>query len=92
MGTTFPLEMLMAKLAQTAKRDAPMKVMAAGKAKNAFGFLIDMARSEPVTIEKHGRPVAVVLSVEEFERLKARSDGAAMATNAVATDLEKERK
>jgi PHD/YefM family antitoxin component YafN of YafNO toxin-antitoxin module len=24
-----------------------------------------------VTIEKHGRPVAVVMSVEEYERLKA---------------------
>ena len=47
-----------------------MKVMAAGKAKNAFGLLIDTARAEPVTIEKHGRAVAVMLSVEEYERLK----------------------
>jgi prevent-host-death family protein len=47
-----------------------MKTMAAGKAKNGFGLLIDTARAEPVTIEKHGRPVAVVLSVEEYERLK----------------------
>ena len=49
-----------------------MKVMSAGKAKNGFGLLIDTARAEPVTIEKHGRPVAVVLSVEEYERLKGR--------------------
>lgn len=47
-----------------------MKVMAAGKAKNAFGLLIDMARAEPVVIEKHGRSVAVVLAAEEYERLK----------------------
>jgi prevent-host-death family protein len=47
-----------------------MKVMAAGKAKNGFGLLIDTARSEPVTIEKHWRPVAVVLSAEEYERLR----------------------
>jgi prevent-host-death family protein len=46
-----------------------MKVMSAGKAKNGFGLLIDTARAEPVTIEKHGRPVAVMLSVEEYERL-----------------------
>ena len=39
-----------------------MKVMSAGKAKNGFGLLIDTARAEPVTIEKHGRAVAVVLS------------------------------
>ena len=47
-----------------------MKSIAARDAKNGFGHLIDMARLEPVTVEKHGRPVVVVLSVEEFERLK----------------------
>lgn len=52
-----------------------MKVMAAGQAKNSFGLLIDTARSEPVTIKKHGRPVAVVLSVEEYERLSTSVDG-----------------
>ena len=50
-----------------------MKTMAAGKAKNGFGLLIDTARAEPVTIEKHGRAVAVMLSVEEYERLKGRA-------------------
>jgi prevent-host-death family protein len=48
-----------------------MKTMSAKDAKNAFGMLIDSARAEPVTIEKHGRKVVVVLAVEEFERLKA---------------------
>nr|WP_138143898.1 type II toxin-antitoxin system Phd/YefM family antitoxin [Brucella sp. 10RB9215] len=47
-----------------------MKSMAAKDAKNAFGMLIDLARSEPVTIEKHGRKVVVVMAIEEFERLK----------------------
>jgi prevent-host-death family protein len=47
-----------------------MKIMSAKDAKNAFGMLIDNARAQPVTIEKHGRPVVVVLSVEEYERLK----------------------
>lgn len=46
-----------------------MKSMSAKDAKNAFGLLLDTARAEPVTIEKHGRPVVVVMSVEEFERL-----------------------
>ncbi len=46
-----------------------MKTMSARDAKNAFGMLIDTARAEPVMVEKHGRPVVVVLSVEEFERL-----------------------
>jgi prevent-host-death family protein len=47
-----------------------MKTMSARDAKNAFGMLIDTARAEPVYIEKHGRRVVVVLSVEEFERLR----------------------
>ncbi|KAA1054433.1 type II toxin-antitoxin system Phd/YefM family antitoxin [Azospirillum argentinense] len=46
-----------------------MKSMSAKDAKNAFGLLLDTARAEPVTIEKHGRPVVVVLSIEEYERL-----------------------
>lgn len=46
-----------------------MKTMSARDAKNAFGMLIDSARAEPVTIEKHGRPVVVVLSVEEYLRM-----------------------
>ncbi len=46
-----------------------MKNMSAKDAKNEFGLLLDTARAEPVTIEKHGRPVAVVVSVEEYDRL-----------------------
>ena len=40
-------------------------------AKNAFGKLIDIARAEPVAIEKHGRPVVVVLSLESYEQLRS---------------------
>lgn len=48
-----------------------MKNFSAKDAKNQFGKMIDDARLEPVVIEKHGRPVVVVCSVEEFERLSA---------------------
>ena len=53
-----------------------MKKMSAKEAKNGFGLLLDTARAEPVVIEKHGRPVVVVLSTEEYERLsgKVRQD------------------
>lgn len=44
----------------------PVKTMSARDAKNAFGLLLDTARAEPVKVEKHGRPVVVVLSVEEL--------------------------
>ena len=53
-----------------------MKSMSAKEAKNGFGLLLDTARAEPVTIEKHGRPVVVVLSSGEYERLLSRSSRA----------------
>ena len=46
-----------------------MKYFTAKDAKNQFGRLLDTARSEPVLISKHGRPVAVVVAYEEYERL-----------------------
>ena len=48
-----------------------MKIMSAREAKNGFGLMIDTARAEPVLIEKHGRGVVVIVSVEEYERLSA---------------------
>lgn len=48
-----------------------MTRLSANAAKARFGELLDKARREPVTIEKHGRPVAVVLSTEEYEELEA---------------------
>ena len=38
---------------------------------------IDLARAEPVAVAKHGRTVVVVMSVEEYERLKALDEGSA---------------
>lgn len=48
-----------------------MMKMSANNAKSRFGELLDKARREPVTIEKHGRAVAVVLSTEDYEELEA---------------------
>jgi prevent-host-death family protein len=49
-----------------------MQSMSAKDAKYGFGRLIDLARTEPVTVEKHGRPVVVVMAVEEYERLSGK--------------------
>lgn len=46
-----------------------MRTVSAKEAKARFGQLIDIARREPVTIEKHGRPVAVIISIEDYEEL-----------------------
>ena len=47
-----------------------IQTISAKEAKYHFGKLIDTARAEPVTVEKHGRAVVVVLAVEEHKRLK----------------------
>jgi prevent-host-death family protein len=47
-----------------------MLKLAAKEAKNRFGHLIDQAQREPVTIEKNGRPVAVVISMEEYQHIE----------------------
>ena len=36
--------------------------------KYGSGRLIDLARAEPVMIAKHGRPIVVMMSVEETRR------------------------
>jgi antitoxin Phd len=51
-----------------------MKILGASEAKNRFGQLLDLAIREPVQIEKKGRKVAVMLSIEEFERLSNLED------------------
>jgi prevent-host-death family protein len=51
-----------------------MRTIAAKDAKNGFGRMLDAVQREPVTIEKHGRAVAVVLSLEEYQRLEALDD------------------
>ena len=52
-----------------------MKTLSAKDAKYGFGRLIDLARAEPVAVAKHGRPVVVVMAVEEYERLKVFETG-----------------
>ena len=44
-----------------------MKIMPAAEAKTNFGALIDSAQREPITISKKGRPVAVMMSMQEYE-------------------------
>ncbi len=62
-----------------------MKKLASKKAKDNFGALLDTAQREPVTIEKKGRPVAVVLSLDEYQRMEATEDAYwAIKANAAA--------
>jgi prevent-host-death family protein len=55
-----------------------ISTVSAKEAKYKFGKLIDMARANPVVIEKHGRPVVVVVSVEEYTKLQGSSRNRAL--------------
>lgn len=46
-----------------------MKEATAAAAKNRFGQIIGQAMSESVAIDRHGWPVAVLLSFAEYQRL-----------------------
>ena len=48
-----------------------MKKITATEASKAFGQLVDDVQSESVTIERNGRPVAVIYSYEEAQRIEA---------------------
>lgn len=47
-----------------------MQTLSAKDAKYGFGRLIDLARAQPLAVAKHGRPVVVVMAIEEYDRLK----------------------
>jgi len=44
-----------------------MRTMTSVEAQNHFGELLDTAQREPVTITRRGRPVAYVLSQQEYD-------------------------
>jgi prevent-host-death family protein len=48
-----------------------MSAITATDAKNKFGQLLEMAQAEPVHVQKNGRDVAILLSPEEYARLRA---------------------
>ncbi len=58
----------------------PPTRVSATKFQAAFGALSDNARREPVIITKHGRDSLVVMSAEEWERLKRRDRRVGLTT------------
>lgn len=51
----------------------------ATEAKNRFGYVCAQAKAEPVFVEKDGRIDSVILSLQEFEALKAASQTQTLA-------------
>lgn len=54
--------------------------VSASEFQQSFGALSDKARREPVVITKHGRDSLVVMSAEEWERLKRRDRRAGLTS------------
>jgi prevent-host-death family protein len=48
-----------------------MDSLSANEAKTHFGDLLLKAQREPVQINKNGKPVAVVMSVDEYQGIEA---------------------
>jgi antitoxin Phd len=46
-----------------------MREAAATDVKNKSGQMLETAMTEPIAIEKKGRPVAVMMSITEYQRL-----------------------
>ena len=47
-----------------------MQEIAAREAKNRFGELLDAAQRAPVRVTRKGRPVGVVMSLQQYDRLR----------------------
>ena len=48
-----------------------MKTVAATEAKNRLGAILDAAQREPIVIRRQNRDIAVVLSMADYDRLRA---------------------
>ena len=48
--------------------------LAASEVKQRLGKYMESALTEPIVIEKSGRPAVVMLSIAEYERLQAMDD------------------
>lgn len=51
-----------------------MKTLTATELRHKFGEVVEGLKAEPVLVEKSGRPVAVILSYEDYERLQEIED------------------
>ena len=48
-----------------------MDILSANEAKTQFGDLLLKAQRAPVQINRNGKPVAVVLSIDDYETIEA---------------------
>ncbi len=46
------------------------RIISASDAQKRFGEMVDMALREPVMVQRHGRDVVTMISVDEYKRLR----------------------
>ena len=63
-----------------------MKSIAAKDAKNHFGEMLDTVQREPLTTEKYGRAVAVVMSAQDYQQMKLERLRAKLAVGEAQLD------
>jgi prevent-host-death family protein len=59
-----------------------MPITTASEFQKRIGEFSDIARREPVTVTRHGRPSVVLLSAEDYARLREIEDHATKAVKA----------
>ena len=67
-----------------------MVTITAAELQNNFGRYRDMAQREPIMVTHHGRESIVVLSAEEFKRLKAIDTRQAFYAHELPDDIRAE--
>jgi len=68
----------------------PQRQWSLQDAKNRFSAVVEAARNGvPQTVTKHGKPVAVVLSVEEYEKLTEGGAATPLLCRTPAGDAER---
>jgi prevent-host-death family protein len=61
------------------------RIISASDAQKRFGEMVDMALREPVMVQRHGRDVVTMISVDEYKRLR-RLERDALAAHEVDDD------
>jgi antitoxin Phd len=51
-----------------------MKTVSATDAKQRLAALLDAAQREPILIRRHNRDVAVIMSAEEYEKIRGKKN------------------
>jgi antitoxin Phd len=76
-------------MAIRARTEDAVKTVSATEMKNRFGRYLEASVAEPIVVEKAGRPIAVLLSFEDYEHFERLEDAywSARADAAMAEGL-----